>query len=77
MESYDFVEIYRKKSWHEVLVYPDNPKGVVDFGYQLIQFILDGPKQLYSLGMGYTSSNKFKDNITAFMRKSIEPYGWM
>lgn len=72
--DYDFVEIYRTKDWHEVLVYPDNPKGVVDFGYQLIKYILDGPKILHVLGMGYTSSNKFKDKITAFMRKSIEPF---
>ena len=72
--DYDFVEIYRTKDWHEVLVYPANQEGVVDFGYQHIEYILDGPKQLYLLGMGYTSSNKFKDKITAFMRKSIEPF---
>ena len=72
--DYDFVEIYRTKDWHEVLVYPANQEGVVDFGYQLIEYILDGPKQLYLLGMGYTSSKKFKDMITAFMRKSIEPF---
>ena len=40
--DYDFVEIYRTKDWHEVLVYPDNPKGVVDFGYQH-DFLADIP----------------------------------
>ena len=44
------------------------------YGYQLLQYILDGPKQLFVLGRGYTGSNKFKDAIAAFMRKSIEPF---
>ncbi|CDD99524.1 uncharacterized protein BN671_02337 [Roseburia sp. CAG:471] len=43
-------------------------------GFQLIKYILDGPKQLIGICMGYTSSNKFSDNIEAFMRKSIEPF---
>lgn len=73
-KDYDFVEIYNNKGWRDMLVYPDNQESVVDFGYQLIQYILDGPKQLYHLGMGYTSSNKLKDVVTAFMRKSIEPF---
>lgn len=73
-KDYDFATIYREKFWADMLVLPDEQEALVDFGYQLIKYILDGPKQLFSLGQGYSSSRKFKDIISAFMRKAIEPF---
>ena len=57
-----------------MLTLPDTQEAIVDYGYQLLQYILDGPKQLHALAFGYTSSRKFKDMIAAFMRKAIEPF---
>ena len=73
-EDYDFAEIYKNKSWNDMLTLPDTLEAIVDYGYQLLQYILDGPKQLHALAFGYTSSRKFKDMIAAFMRKAIEPF---
>ena len=53
---------------------PAKQEELVSYGYQLLQYILDGPKSLIGLCMGYTGSNKFSDNIEAFVRKSIEPF---
>lgn len=53
---------------------PSKQEDLISYGYQLLQYILDGPKNLISLCMGYTRSNKFADNIEAFVRKSIEPF---
>lgn len=72
--DYDFAEIFQNKSWSHILEYPNTQEAIVDYGYQLIRYVLDGPKRLASLGQGYTNSNKFKDMIVAFMRKSIEPF---
>lgn len=73
-EDYDFEEIYKNKSWNDMLTLPDSQEAIVDYGYQLLQYILDGPKQLHVLAFGYSSSKKFKDMIAAFMRKTIEPF---
>lgn len=73
-EDYDFAEIYKNKSWDDMLILPDSQEAIVDYGYQLLQYVLDGPKQLHALAFGYTSSKKFKDMIIAFMRKTIEPF---
>lgn len=73
-EDYDFAEIYKNKSWNDILTLPDSQEAIVDYGYQLLQYILDGPKQLHVLAFGYSSSRKFKDMIAAFMRKTIEPF---
>ena len=73
-EDYDFAEIYKNKSWNDMLTLPDSQEAIIDYGYQLLQYILDGPKQLHTLAFGYTSSRKFKDMIAAFMRKTIEPF---
>ena len=73
-EDYDFAEIYKNKSWNDMLTLPDTQEAIVDYGYQVLQYILDGPKQLHALAFGYTSSRKFKDMIAAFMRKAIEPF---
>ena len=73
-ENYDFAEIYKNKSWNDMLTLPDSQEAIIDYGYQLLQYILDGPKQLHALAYGYSSSKKFKDMIAAFMRKTIEPF---
>lgn len=73
-QDYDFDEIYEKKYWNEMLTMPDNEEDLVDYGYQLIGYVLSGKKQLFRLGQGYSSSNKFRDIISAFMRKAIEPF---
>ena len=72
-QDYDFREIYNNKNWNDMLVLPSDRDELVNYGYQLLQYILDGPKQLFHMGQGYSSSNKFKDIISAFMRKAIEP----
>ncbi len=73
-EDYDFAEIYKSKSWNDMLILPGSQEAIVDYGYQLLQYILDGPKQLHALAYGYSSSKKFKDMIAGFMRKAIEPF---
>lgn len=73
-KHYDFDQIFREKDWNDILMLPASQEELVCYGYQLLQYVLDGPKQLFALGFGYTSSNKFKDAIEAFMRKSIEPF---
>ena len=57
-----------------MLILPGSQEAIVDYGYQLLQYILDGPKQLHALAYGYSSSKKFKDMIAGFMRKAIEPF---
>lgn len=73
-EDYNFAEIYKSKSWNDMLILPGSQEAIVDYGYQLLQYILDGPKQLHALAYGYSSSKKFKDMIAGFMRKAIEPF---
>ena len=73
-EDYDFAEIYKSKFWNDMLILPGSQEAIVDYGYQLLQYILDGPKQLHALAYGYSSSKKFKDMIAGFMRKAIEPF---
>ena len=72
--EYDFKKIFSKKGWNSVLSLPPDEKELVSYGYQLLEYILDGPKELFGLCMGYTDSRKFSDNIEAFIRKSIEPF---
>lgn len=73
-KDYDFKELFKEIGWSGTLLLPASQEDIVDYGYQLLKYILDGPKMLYVLGQGYTRSNKFKDAIEAFMRKSIEPF---
>lgn len=73
-KDYDFKQIFSEKGWNDVLSLPSDENELVSYGYQLLDYILDGPKNLFGLCMGYTSSNKFADNIEAFIRKSIEPF---
>lgn len=72
--DYNFEEEYRNKSWNDVLDLPPSQEELVDFVYQLIEYILTGNRRLFSFGQGYTRSNKFADLIQAFMRKVIEPF---
>lgn len=74
IQEYDFEKIFADKGWRDVLVLPSKQEDLVSYGYQLLQYILDGPKKLIGLCMGYTGSNKFADNIEAFVRKSVEPF---
>ena len=73
-QDYDFDEIYENKYWNDMLTLPDNEEDLVDYGYQLIEYVLTSKKQLFRLGQGYSSSTKFKDIITAFIRKAIGPF---
>ena len=73
-QKYDFNQIFEDKEWMNILELPSKKEELVSYGYQLLQYILDGPKDLIGLCMGYTRSNKISDNIEAFVRKSIEPF---
>lgn len=73
-QNYDFDEIYQNKFWSDMLILPDNEEDLVDYGYQLIEYILSGKKQLFILGQGYSNSRQFNDIISAFIRKAIEPF---
>ncbi len=72
--DYDFDALFSDTEWNSPLLLPSSQEDMVDYGYQLLKYILDGPKQLYILGQGYTTSNMFKDAIEAFMRKTVEPF---
>lgn len=73
-EDYDFEEIFNNLEWREKLILPSDSEELIDFEYQLLTFVLTGKRSLYRFGQNYTSSNKFKDMIEAFMRKVIEPF---
>lgn len=73
-QEYDFEKIFEDKGWRDILELPSQKKEMVSYGYQLLQYILDGPKDLIGFCIGYTRSNKISDNIEAFVRKSIEPF---
>ncbi|BCJ93602.1 hypothetical protein acsn021_11710 [Anaerocolumna cellulosilytica] len=72
--TYDFKTLFEEKTWNDKLELPSSQKDLIDYGYQLLNYILDGSKQLFTLGQGYTSSNKFREMISAFMRKVVEPF---
>lgn len=73
-KQYDFEYIYKNKNWNDILALPDSQEAIIDYGYQLLQFILNGSMELHVLAIGYTNSRKFNDMISAFMRKTIEPF---
>lgn len=74
IQKYDFNQIFEYRDWRDILELPSKKEDLVSYGYQLLQYILDGPKDLIDLCMGYTRSNKVSDNIEAFIRKTIEPF---
>ena len=73
-QDYDFDEIYENKFWNDMLTLPDNEEDLVDYGYQLIEYVLSGKKRLHTLGQGYSSSRSVKDIASAFIRKAIGPF---
>ena len=73
-QDYDFDEIYENKFWNDMLTLPGSEEDLVDYGYQLIGYVLSGKKRLHTLGQGYSNSRALKDIITAFMRKAIAPF---
>lgn len=73
-ENYDFEYIYENKNWNEILILPDSQEAIIDYGYQLLQYILNSSKELHTFAFGYTNSKKIKDMISAFMRKAVEPF---
>ena len=73
-QNYDFDEIYENKFWSDMLTLPDNEEDLVDYGYQLIEYVLSGKKRLHTLGQGYSSSRSIKDIASAFIRKAIGPF---
>ena len=72
--NYDFFEIFKNLGYRDRLLLPASQTDLIDFEYQLIQYILNSKKPLYYYGEHYTSSNKIADMISAFMRKVIEPF---
>ena len=72
--EYDFELFFKEKRWNERLELPSRQSDLIDYEYQLLRFILEGKRQLFFYGQGYTSSNKFADMISSFMRKAIEPF---
>lgn len=73
-QDYNFDDIFSKLSYHQKLVLPSGQEVLIDFGYQLLQYLLQGKRRLSFFGRSYTSSNKYADMINAFMRKVIEPF---
>lgn len=45
-QEYDFEQIFADKGWRNVLMLPAKQEELVSYGYQLLQYILDGPKSL-------------------------------
>ncbi len=72
--DYDFEECFKNLRYHEKLVLPVDQKELIDYEYQLMNYILNEKRQLYAYGQHYTSSNHFTDMISSFMRKVIEPF---
>ena len=73
-KEYDFAEIFKNLGYHDRIVLPANQAELIDYEYQLMYYILNGKRPLFYFGEHYTSSNRFADMITAFMRKVIEPF---
>lgn len=73
-KDYNFDEIIKSMSYHDRFILPSDSEELIDFEYQLIKYILSNKRELFWYGQGYTSSNKFVDIISAFMRKVIEPF---
>ena len=72
--NYDFDKIISNKSWNEPFNIPSNTEDMIDFDYQLLRYIVDNKKTLYSVGGAYSNSNSIKDIISAFIRKVFEPF---
>ena len=73
-KEYDFEAVFKELGYRGKLVLPADQAELIDYEFQLIQFILNSKRQLFYYGERYTSSNKLADMISAFMRKVIEPF---
>lgn len=73
-KEYNFDEMIKNMKYHDRFVLPADSSELVDYGYQLIQYILASNRPLFWYGERYTSSNKYVDMVSAFMRKVIEPF---
>ena len=73
-KEYNFEAIFKELGYHNKLVLPVDQNELIDYEYQLIQFVINGKRPLFYFGEHYTSSNNFSDMISAFMRKVIEPF---
>ena len=73
-QEYNFGELFSNHSYHQKIILPSEQNELIDFDYQLLQYMLQGKRRLSSFGRSYTSSNKYADMINAFMRKVIEPF---
>jgi len=72
--EYDFKQIIESREYGEHFDLPSNTEDIVDYCYQFLKYILENNLHLNGITMGYSSSRKFADSITAFMRKTIEPF---
>lgn len=72
--DYDFNSILQSRDYGQHLELPDNSEDIIDYDYQLLKFIIENNRPLIGITLGYSHSNKFADSITAFMRKTVEPF---
>jgi len=72
--DYDFESIINSRGYGKRFKLPDNSEAIIDYDYQLLKFIIEKNRPLFGISMGYSNSNKIADSITAFMRKTIEPF---
>lgn len=72
--EYDFNSIIQARGYGQHFNLPDNAEDIIDYDYQLLKFIMENKRPLFGITMGYSRSNKISDSITAFMRKTIEPF---
>lgn len=73
-EDYNFDEIIKNMGYHDRFILPADTNELINYGYQLLRYIISNKRQLFWYGERYTSSNKFADMVSAFMRKVIEPF---
>ncbi len=73
-QEYNFDDILKNLGFSNRLGLPVEPSDLIDYEYQLLQYLLNGKKDLYNYGYHYTKSNNISDMISAFIRKVIEPF---
>lgn len=73
-EDYNFDEIFKNMGYHDRFILPADTNELINYEYQLLRYIISSKRQLFWYGERYTSSNKFADMVSAFMRKVIEPF---
>lgn len=73
-QDYNFEDCFEQHGFGRKIILPSDQEELIDLEYQLLKYILDGKRALFTYGMHYTSSRKYADMINAFMRKTIEPF---